>query len=124
MEFNDYQMLARETAIYPNLGGNITYPVLGLCGESGEVAEKVKKIIRDKEGIWNDDDKVAIKKELGDVLWYIANVAWEFGLTMNDIALTNIDKLNERKNKGKLHGSGDNREKETDFSKTIFTGDE
>lgn len=109
MNFNDYQTKARKTAIYPNLGNDFSYPALGLCGEAGEVAEKCKKIIRDQDGIINSENRVAIKKELGDVLWYIANVATEFDLTMNEIAEGNINKLNSRKDRGVLKGSGDDR---------------
>ncbi len=109
MNFNEYQEAARKTAIYPDINNNITYPTLGLSGEAGEVAEKVKKIIRDQGGVWNNDNQQAIKKELGDCLWYIANLACEFGITLSDIAEANIEKLNSRKERGKLQGSGDNR---------------
>ena len=109
MDFNDYQLKARETAIYPNLGGNIYYPTLGLCGEAGEVAEKVKKILRDDKGEITELKKQEVKKELGDVMWYLANVAWEFELTLNEIAVANLEKLQQRQVNNKLHGSGDNR---------------
>jgi NTP pyrophosphatase (non-canonical NTP hydrolase) len=109
MNFSEYQELARETAIYPNLGGNIYYPVLGLCGESGEVAEKVKKILRDDNGIVSEIKRQEIKKELGDVLWYIANIGCEFGIKLEDIAESNIQKLHDRQKVNTLHGSGDNR---------------
>jgi NTP pyrophosphatase (non-canonical NTP hydrolase) len=109
MTFADYQIEARKTAIYPNVGSNYIYPVLGLCGEAGEVAEKVKKIIRDKDGKVSDEDRKAIAKELGDGLWYLSNLCCEFGLTLDQIAVQNINKLRDRKNRDKLHGSGDNR---------------
>lgn len=109
MNFSDYQEKARVTAIYPNLYSNFTYPALGLCGEAGEVAEKCKKIIRDKEGAWSIDDRKEIAKEIGDVLWYCANLAEEFGLELHDIAQMNIDKLHSRKKRGVIKGSGDNR---------------
>ena len=109
MNFNEYQTFARSTAIYPNLGDNISYPALGLCGESGEVAEKIKKILRDKGGNFDESDREAVKKELGDVLWYIANLSSEFGILLSDVAQTNKEKLEKRKQENKIHGNGDNR---------------
>ena len=109
MDFKTYQKKARETAQYPNLGSNYIYPTLGLVGESGEVAEKVKKVIRDKMGVFDEESKNAIKKELGDVLWYISNLCTEFNFNLEDIALNNIDKLRVRAAKGKISGSGDDR---------------
>ncbi len=109
MEFNEYQKMARSTAIYAGAGKNYVYPVLGLCGEAGEVAEKIKKIIRDGDGTINDDQRRELEKELGDVLWYIANLGVELGLEMDSIASKNIAKLKSRQDRGVLHGSGDNR---------------
>ncbi|MFA6376389.1 MAG: nucleoside triphosphate pyrophosphohydrolase family protein [Candidatus Paceibacterota bacterium] len=109
MEFNEYQKMARTTAIYSGAGKNFIYPVLGLCGESGEVAEKIKKIIRDGGGIVSEEQKRELEKELGDVLWYVANLGVELGLDMDDIASKNIAKLKSRQERGVLHGSGDNR---------------
>ena len=109
MDFKTYQKKARLTAQYPNLGSNVIYPTLGLVGESGEVAEKVKKVIRDKEGIFDDDSKKAIVKELGDVLWYLANLCTEFNCELDDVALQNIEKLRGRSERGKISGSGDDR---------------
>ena len=109
MDFNEYQKAARSTAIYPNIGNNITYPTLGLCGESGEVAEKVKKIIRDDGGVVTEEKKELLKKELGDATWYISNIASELGITFNEIAELNIAKLKDRQNRNVLKGSGDNR---------------
>lgn len=109
LTFNDYQKKARKTAIYPNLGKNIIYPTLGLAGEAGEVAEKVKKIIRDKNGIVGKEEKIEMVKELGDVLWYISNISSELGIKLSDLAQGNLDKLASRKDRGKLKGSGDNR---------------
>ena len=108
MNFKKYQDIARTTAIYPH-EYKIVYPALGLSGEAGEVAEKVKKSIRDKEGMWAPEDKSAVAKELGDVLWYIANLASDLGLDMQEIAEKNIEKLLSRKQRGVLGGSGDNR---------------
>lgn len=109
MNFNEYQKEARKTAIYPDIDDNITYPALGLCGEAGEVAEKVKKIIRDNNGAWDYKNQDDIEKELGDCLWYIANLASEFELSLGDIASVNILKLNSRQKRGVLKGSGDDR---------------
>ena len=82
---------------------------MGLCGESGEVAEKIKKIMRDKDGVIGSGETEEIKKELGDVLWYLSTIAYELGVTLNDIAETNIKKLSSRKERGKIKGNGDNR---------------
>lgn len=110
MNFNEYQQQARQTAIYPGKDeGNITYPSLGLAGEAGEVCEKVKKIIRDHEGHVSDEQRETLKKELGDVLWYVASLAAELELDMDSIARTNINKLLSRQQRNQLHGSGDER---------------
>lgn len=109
MTFDEYEKLAANTAIYPRRGKNLIYPVLGLAGESGEVAEKVKKLIRDKNYIIDDEFKEEIKKELGDVLWYIAAICYELGISMKDVATTNIEKLASRKKRGRLQGNGDKR---------------
>lgn len=109
MTFEEYQKLSRETAIYPDKGNNFIYPVLGLSGEAGEVSEKIKKILRDKGGAVNKEDKTEISKELGDVLWYIAQIATELNISLDDIAKNNIEKLFLRKEKNFLHKEGDNR---------------
>ncbi|MCF7924310.1 MAG: nucleoside triphosphate pyrophosphohydrolase family protein [Candidatus Izimaplasma sp.] len=109
MELNEYQTKASSTAIYPNKGNNLIYPVLGLCGESGEVAEKVKKMIRDDNGILSSERREALKKELGDILWYVSATACELNFTLDEIAQSNIDKLFKRKEENKLKGNGDNR---------------
>ena len=109
MDFNTYQKKARLTAQYPNLGLNNIYPTLGLVGESGEVAEKVKKVIRDKNGIFDEESKESIKKELGDVLWYLSNLCTEFNFNLDDVALLNLEKLKLRAAKGRISGSGDDR---------------
>lgn len=109
MDFKEYQLSARSTAIYPNIGNNFIYPTLGLCGESGEVAEKVKKIIRDDNGIISEEKKELLKKELGDILWYISNLASELKLSLDDIASSNVEKLLSRQKRNVLSGSGDNR---------------
>ena len=103
-----YQKVALTTAIYPREQA-IIYPTLGLTGEAGEVANKVKKIIRD--GSDSKDEKLVseIKAEIGDCLWYIAVLANDFDIKLSDIASANIEKLANRKTKGTIHGSGDNR---------------
>lgn len=109
MNFDEYQKESRKTAQYPDLGKNYLYPVLGLCGESGEVAEKFKKLIRDKNNVLTDDYKAEIKKELGDIIWYIAQIATELGISFDDIAETNIEKIMSRMERSKINGNGDNR---------------
>lgn len=109
MDFNQYQEKSRKTAIYPEQGKNFIYPTLGLVGEAGEVAEKIKKVIRDDNGIVNEEKQQLIKKELGDVLWYIAQICTELDLSMDEVAEFNIEKLYSRMQRNQLHGSGDNR---------------
>ena len=109
MKFEDYEKAAGSTALYPNRGNNLAYPVLGLAGESGEVAEMAKKMIRDDAGELTDARKARIAAELGDVLWYIAACAHEIGVPMADIAQANVDKLASRAKRGKIHGEGDER---------------
>ena len=106
---NDYQTAALSTAIYPNQGQNFIYPTLGLAGEVGEVVEKVKKIIRDGDGTLTDPDRDKIALELSDVCWYLAVLAFELDYTLEEIMQMNLDKLNSRKERGVLAGSGDNR---------------
>lgn len=108
MTFNEYQDLAKTTAIYPT-DYRLLYPVLGLSGETGEIAEKVKKVIRDKGGIVTDEFKDDLKKELGDVLWYLSAIASDLNLTLDEIATANYEKLKSRQERNKLQGSGDNR---------------
>lgn len=110
MDFKDYQKKAKQTALYPAVGGQAwVYPALGLSGEAGEIANKLKKVIRDNDGEISDDTKVVIKDELGDVLWYVSRLASELGLDLDEIAKTNIAKLADRKQRGKIRGGGDNR---------------
>ncbi len=109
MNFNEYQEAAGTTALYPERGRNFTYPALGLAGESGEVCEKLKKVIRDHGGQLDDEVRAEVAKELGDVLWYVSQVAFEMGLSLQEIAEANIQKLASRKQRDQIHGSGDNR---------------
>lgn len=109
MDFNEYQKMSRKTAVYPNSGSNYIYPTLGLAGEAGEVAEKIKKVIRDNGGVIDDAKRTEIEKELGDVLWYVSQIASELKLDLNNVAQKNIDKLYSRMERNVLTGSGDNR---------------
>ena len=108
MDFNSYQERSRTTARCPEVGCNPIYPTLGLCGESGEVADKVKKVIRDREGRFDPDTCQDIELELGDVLWYVAQLASELGLSLDAIAEANLAKLASRSARGRISGSGDN----------------
>ena len=108
-EFDEYQDFTDTTDVYPKDKFNIGYKALGLVGEAGEVADKIKKIYRDKDGNLNATDKIEIAKELGDCLWYISTLAKSIGFSLSDIAVINVDKLVKRKTEGKLHGQGDNR---------------
>lgn len=109
MEFNEYQQESRKTAVYPVIGQGFVYPALGLAGESGEVVEKIKKIFRDQQGTVGAEQRQAVAKELGDVLWYLAQLATELDLELNQVAQDNLDKLLSRQQRGQLHGSGDER---------------
>lgn len=109
MDFKEYQKKSRVTAKYPDADNNFIYPTLGLSGEAGEVAEKIKKVMRDKGGVVDEDTKRAIEKELGDVLWYVSQIATELRLDLDEIAKKNIEKLYSRMERGKLGGDGDNR---------------
>lgn len=109
MNFSEYQKLSRRTALYPDRDNNFIYPTLGLTGEAGEVAEKVKKVLRDKGGVMDETTKKEIAKELGDVLWYVAQVATELKLSLDEVASSNIAKLADRQKRNQLAGSGDNR---------------
>lgn len=108
MNINEYQNKAIETAIYGK-GNKVIYPTLGLSGEAGEVAEKVKKVLRDKQGVFSDEIKAELAKEIGDVLWYCAALSRDLGFELETICQMNIDKLNSRKARNVISGSGDNR---------------
>jgi NTP pyrophosphatase (non-canonical NTP hydrolase) len=109
MDLADYQQRSRATAVYPNAGENLTYPALGLCGEAGECAEKVKKALRDDGGVLTPERRDALAAELGDVLWYVAQLATEAGLDLDEIAEGNLSKLLSRQSRNVLSGSGDSR---------------
>lgn len=106
--FDEYQKFAWETAIYPT-DMSIIYPTLGLAGETGEVADKIKKVYRDNEGQFGGEHKRAIAKELGDVLWYVANIATDLGYGLSEIAQMNVEKINSRRERNVIHGEGDDR---------------
>ena len=103
-----YQQVAKQTAIYPREQA-IIYPTLVLTGEAGEVANKVKKIIRDDGNKINESVVQEISAEIGDCLWYISVLASDIGIKLSDIANNNLIKLANRKEKGTIHGSGDKR---------------
>jgi NTP pyrophosphatase (non-canonical NTP hydrolase) len=107
--FAEYEMEAAKTAQYPSIGHNIIYPTLGLTGEAGEVADKVKKLFRDRNGDLNSKYRREIALEASDVLWYLAALSKEIGYTLGEIAALNIKKLADRQQRGKLGGEGDNR---------------
>lgn len=108
MNIDAYQASTANTAIYPNAGEGsaqaLAYVALGLCGEAGEVAEKIKKLLRD--GNFNQED---VLKELGDVEWYWVRMCEELGVMASDILIKNQQKLADRKFRGVISGSGDNR---------------
>ena len=108
-DFDEYQRESRKTAGYPPIGHAVIYPALGLVNEAGEVAGKIKKIFRDKEGVIGEAERAALIAELGDVLWYLTQVATELDLSLQDIAEANLTKLFDRLERGKIKGDGDYR---------------
>ncbi|HEX8715062.1 MAG TPA: nucleoside triphosphate pyrophosphohydrolase family protein [Solirubrobacteraceae bacterium] len=108
MELSEYQRLSRSTAQYPRREA-LTYPALGLAGEAGEFADHAKKVIRDDGGEVTPQRREAMAKELGDVLWYVAQLASELDLELEQVAQDNLDKLRSRQQRGVLSGSGDDR---------------
>jgi NTP pyrophosphatase (non-canonical NTP hydrolase) len=108
---NQYQQDSAKTAVYPGRGtdAGLQYVALGLCGEAGEVAEKVKKIMRDDGGVMSEEKRQAIAKELSDVAWYLAELSTQIGFDLGEIAVINVRKLHDRQGRGVLKGSGDNR---------------
>lgn len=110
IDVEDYQVQSRKTAVYPDVGKNLVFPTLGLAGEAGEVAEKVKKLWRVDFPNPSEGDRKALAKELGDVLWYLAQLATELRISLADVARLNLAKIAARKEKGAIYGEGDNRE--------------
>ena len=108
MTFEEYGDKASNTRVYDRKW-NIMYPALKLCGEAGEVAEKIGKWYRDKDGKPTVDDIVSVGKELGDVLWYINALAKDLGLELEDVAVGNLNKLKSRADRGMVGGAGDDR---------------
>lgn len=108
MQFDEYQERAMLNKKY-GYGDRITYPTLGLASEAGEVAGKVKKILRDNGGNFTDENKKTIADEIGDVIWYCAALAEDIGWSLDAIAQLNIEKLESRRARGVISGSGDNR---------------
>ena len=109
MTWAKYQEEARKTWQPVDTAHYIVYPALGLADEAGEVAGKVKKIMRDHDGYISLEDRDALKYELGDVLWYLTQIATELGLSMEEVATANIAKLADRQRRGVINGNGDNR---------------
>lgn len=113
LEFEEYQEQSAETAIYPEAGTGsfnaVSYAVLGLVNEAGEVAGKLKKVWRDKDGVLDSAAQEQLASELGDVLWYAAALAEEIDYPLEAVALDNLNKLRSRKERGVIGGSGDNR---------------
>ena len=113
LSFNEYQDWTDTTAIYARPQTNFVYPAMKLAGEAGEVIEEIGKMLRPEENYndipWDEIDRKRIGKELGDVLWYIARVARAFNLTMAEVVALNLEKLNNRKSQGTLHGRGSDR---------------
>ena len=108
MTLEEYQAAALTTAVYPDKF-RVIYPALGMSGEAGEVADKVKKVIRDNDAAFTDEKKREIAKEIGDVLWYCATLADDLGYSLEEVGRMNIAKLQSRLERGVLGGSGDNR---------------
>ncbi len=108
MELAEYQRLSRRTAGYPREEW-LAYPALGLAGEAGEVANQAKKVIRDDASELTQERRAAMSKELGDVLWYVAQLATELDLDLDAVAAENLEKLASRNRRGVLHGAGDDR---------------
>jgi NTP pyrophosphatase (non-canonical NTP hydrolase) len=109
MDMNDYQARSRRTALYPAIGHPVVYPTLGLANEAGEVAGKIKKIFRDKGGLISAEDRQALEGELGDVLWYLAQVCTELEIPLEQVAQHNLEKLLSRQERGRIGGDGDDR---------------
>ena len=112
MGFDEYQEKIKEFDFFePGKLSEVGFmeKVLGLVGEAGETADKVKKILRDKDGVISEEDKQEVTKELGDVIWYAASIARYLNVPFSEVAKMNVEKLSSRKSRGKLHGAGDSR---------------
>lgn len=110
LDFSEYQIEARKTAIYPGVGSSgELYPALGLANEAGEVLGKIKKVYRDKSGVYTDDERAAIGGEIADVIWYASQLATELKLDLELLMRQNLEKLRSRQERGVIGGSGDKR---------------
>ncbi len=111
LDLDEYQRQASKTALYPGREAEevAPYPALGLAGEAGEVCEQIKKAIRDDGGVISDRRRQSLKKELGDVMWYLAALASELDLSLADIGRANLAKLADRQRRGVIQGEGDER---------------
>lgn len=110
MTFDEYQERAHQTSFNTAIGGDtLLYPVLGLAGEAGEVAEKIKKLYRDKGGKIDGEAMNLIAKELGDVCWYVSEICTQMDISLNAVVELNLEKLYNRSIRDVLHGNGDNR---------------
>lgn len=110
LSLDDYQRGALETALFPDIGGErCLYPALGLANEAGEVLGKIKKLYRDRGGEVTPEFRQVVKKELGDVLWYVAVLADAFGLRASEVGRANLEKLADRARRDAIQGSGDDR---------------
>jgi NTP pyrophosphatase (non-canonical NTP hydrolase) len=110
MKFHEYEDIALLSVMYPkHQHSPLIYPALGLTGESGEVAEEVKKMIRDDGGVLTEARRARIVAELGDVLWYVTALASELGSTLGEVAATNVAKLQRRRANGTVSGEGSDR---------------
>lgn len=109
MDMNEYQEKARETNIYPDTPAGLYAMTLGLCGEAGEFADKMKKIIRDEKEVITEENRASLILELGDTQWYLSQIASRLEIDLSTIGEINIEKLESRKERGKIGGSGDER---------------
>lgn len=112
MKFDEYQLAISEFDLFePGKLSDVSFveKVLGLAGEAGETADKIKKLLRDKDGLATDTDKKEVAKELGDVIWYVASIARYLDIPFSEVAKMNVEKLSSRKTRNVLHGAGDNR---------------
>lgn len=109
MDMEFYQRETRQTAVYPEMEVPALYPALKISGEAGEISEHFGKIVRDDGGEITSERQKALHKELGDVLWYVARIADDLGMSLNSIAQANLNKLASRQDRGTLYGDGDDR---------------
>ena len=110
MTLEEYQNFTKSLTVYPKEGSQgLYYTCLGLCGEAGEVANKIKKVMRDNHGFVSVEKREELKKELGDIAWYLSQLAAELNLSLDEVFEENVKKLTSRKERGTLQGDGDNR---------------